>query len=115
MLQRQFASTGNQWMIDTRWFKTLPKGSLFLELTPFLSRRAFYHFGMAELRIAPRFNIGAETENLHQPGLDAIGGGPRATVILWKSPRTRLAASYAYQFRRGTDWSRVYLVLTTKH
>lgn len=103
-------------MLDVRFQKQFRnRFTLYLEPAPFLSRRAFYNFTILEVRTKGKLALGFESENVHQPGRDSIGAGPRVSYAFpgWKGFTSVVAV--AYQFRRQEkDALRLYLMLNRR-
>lgn len=116
MAQRQWSPAGNSWMLDFRWQRQLnSKNSLYLEFSPFITKRAYYHFVIYERKIWKKLNVGVETENIQRTGLDSIGAGPRISYPLVTFGKVKLTTTLAYRFhRREQDILRLYVVFSRK-
>lgn len=111
LAHRQYASTGNHWAAEVRFFHRAGCVSSFAEISRFITRDLFYTFALSECFISDRFALGGEMENLRFPGdKDTIGGGPRVNFVLMRKRGQVLATAWSYQFRHGSpNWTRVYL------
>ncbi len=112
MLQKQYAFHTQQWFVDTRFFRKLsPRTSLFVEVSPFLGKRAVYNFVRVERRVGP-INLMVETENTWRRGkLPILGAGPGISLPARKLlGRMKFAPAVAWQLRHNDpDFIRVYL------
>lgn len=113
LFQQHWNPSGNQQLLDIRLNQRLGKRwSLYAEVAPFLKRPAVYDFFSLEANLTKRLSLGIETENVHQPGRDSLGAGPRATYLLKKWPTAKLVLAGSYQFRpHEPNVARVYLIL----
>lgn len=116
LVQRQWSRAGNQWMLDFRFqTKIGEQSTLYIELSPFITRKGFYEFVIYERRMWKRLNVGVETENIHRPGLDTIGGGPRVSYPIATFGKVKLTTALAYRMhRRERDLVRLYVVFSRK-
>lgn len=115
MIQRQWSETGRKLLWDNRFQWQNNKESLYLEAAPFLDRKAFYNMAIFERRAWRRFNIGAETENVHKPGKDSLGAGPRISMPLGSVGKLKVGAAIAYQLRHNErNALRLYLVFNSR-
>lgn len=107
MLWQQWTNTTKTYALDFR----LQKKGVYLEVSPFLSKRGLYDFLIIEQPLTKRISIGGETENIHLPEKkDSLGGGPRASAILYKNQNLKLVLAGSYQFRNDHNTARVYIV-----
>ncbi len=79
IVQHQWNTKANQWMLDFRFNKQTERWRLYAEVSPFLIKKAFYEYVIVERRTWKGFSFGAETENTHQIGPDMIAIGPRVS------------------------------------
>lgn len=77
LVQHQWSSKGNHWMLDFRFDRQLPKWHLYAEAALFLTKKASYEFVIIERKLGKRVAVGGETENTHQAGRDIVQIGPR--------------------------------------
>ncbi len=104
MIWRQWSSASNQWVIDVRFQKKFrDRITLYIEPSPFLSKRAFYELVVLETRAWWKLNFGLETENTHRAGPDSFGLGPRISFPILAKPHFKLALAAVYQFRLGGE------------
>lgn len=112
LLHRQFSNTGNQWYLGTRSMaKFGSRVSVYHEFGPFLDRLALYQLTSVEYRVRGKLNAGGEMESVYRRGTDALGGGPRVSHPLFKSAHFSGVAAASYQFRRGPDAVRLWLII----
>lgn len=113
MAQKQWNRAGASWWLDWR-FAATPHSriSVYLEGAPRLGRKMFYEFMTLDFRVLGPVNIGAETENVHKPGKDVLGLGPRIAVPLpWKIAKAKPAIALSRQFRSGgPNATRLYAI-----
>lgn len=116
MIQRQWSAKDRKLLWDNRFQSQLgKKSSLYVEVAPFLDRDAVYDMVIFEQNVWHKLNIGAETENVHKPGKDSFGTGPRVSVPLAEFGKYKLAVALAYQLRRQeTNALRFYVVFNRK-
>ncbi len=112
MIQRQWSAGDAKLMLDNRFQAQLgPRRSLYVEVAPFLDRKAVYDMVVFEQNVWRGMNIGAETENVHRPGKDSLGAGPRVSVPVAQVSNFKMAIALAYQLRRQeTNALRFYVV-----
>jgi hypothetical protein len=126
LAHRQFASTGNNWAGEVRFFHRAGCVSSFAEASRSLTSDLFYEFVLSECYVTKRLALGGEMENLRFPGdKDMLGGGPRVNFVLLNKGGQRLAMAWSYQFRHygsglaskphAGNWSRIYLALNSDH
>jgi hypothetical protein len=113
MVQRQWNTKADQWAMDFRFDKQAGRWHLYVEGSPFLTKKAFYEFLVAERRTWKGFSLGAETENTHQPGPDTIAIGPRAGHKLGRIGKFDVTAIAAVRLspNGGHTEPRLYFVL----
>ncbi len=116
MVQRQWSAKDKKLLLDSRFQAQLAKGSsLYVEVAPFLDRKAVYDMVIFEQNLWRKLNLGAETENVHKSGKDSIGLGPRVSVALPAFGKFKLALALTYQLRRQeTNSLRFYIVFNRK-
>ena len=116
MIQRQWSAKDKKLLFNNRFQSQLSKkSSLYVEIAPFLDRKAVYDMVIFEQNVWRKFNIGAETENVHKIGRDSLGIGPRVSTPLAVFGNHKLSTALAYQFRRQeTNVLRFYVVLNRK-
>lgn len=116
MVQRQWSAKDKKLLLDNRFQAQLAKNSsLYIEVAPFLDRKAVYDMVIFEQNVWHKLNLGAETENVHKPGKDSLGVGPRISAPLAVFGNYKLAVALAYQVRRQeTNALRFYIVFNHK-
>ena len=116
LVQRQWSRAGNQWMLDFRFQTRIgERSTLYIEPSPLLTRKGFYEFVIYERRMWKRLNVGVETENIHRPGLDTIGVGPRVSYPIATFGKVKLTTALAYRMhRRERDLVRLDVVFSRK-
>ncbi len=116
MIQRQWSTKDKKLLFNNRFqIQLSKKSSLYVEVAPFLDRRAVYDMAVFEQNVWHKLNIGAETENVHKPGKDSLGIGPRISMPLAVFGNFKLAVALAYQFRQQeTDALRFYVVFNRR-
>lgn len=116
MVQRQWSAKGKKLLLDNRFQWQAGRTSLYVEVAPFLDRRATYDMVILEERVWRKLNVGAETENVHKSKKDSLGAGPRVSLPLGTFGKFKVAAAAAYQFRRSEQNAfRAYLVFNHRH
>lgn len=116
MIQRQWSAKDKKILLDNRFQGQLSKkSSLYVEVAPFLDRKSVYDMVIFEQNVWHKLNVGAETENVHKPGQDSLGAGPRVSAFLAELGSYKLAIALAYQLRRQeTNALRFYVVFNRK-
>ncbi len=116
MIQRQWSAKDKKLLFDNRFQGQLgKKSSLYVEVAPFLDREAVYDMVIFEQSVWHKLNIGGETENVHKPGKDSLGAGPRVSASLAEVGNYKLAVALAYQLRRQErNALRFYIVFNRK-
>lgn len=79
MVQRQFSpATGGQWMLDFRYDRKTGPWHFYVEVSPFITKPAFYEFVFVERRVWKRLGFRLKTENTNRLSGQKItaGGGP---------------------------------------
>jgi hypothetical protein len=115
MAQHQWTKT-NQWALDFRFNRQTGRWRLYAEVSPFLTKKAFYEYVIVERRTWKGFSFGAETENTHQPGPDTIAAGPRVSHKLGRFAGFDASAAVAVRFSPvgGHTEPRLYLVFNRR-
>ena len=101
MVQRQYAIHTNQWLLDFRLLRKFGKRvAMFVEVSPFLEKRAVAQIARVEYRVGP-INLMVESENIWErgePNLLGIGPGlslpPRKLI-----GRMNFAPAISWQLR----------------
>lgn len=115
MIQRQWSAKDQKLLWDNRFQGQFGKSSLYIEVAPFLDREAVYDMVIFEQNVWYKLNAGAETENIHKPGRDSFGAGPRVSVPIAEFGNYKLAIALAYQLRQQeTDAMRFYIVFNRR-
>ncbi|MBI4050666.1 MAG: hypothetical protein HY396_01680 [Candidatus Doudnabacteria bacterium] len=116
MAQKQWNGKGGLWTLDFRYRRQVTgRLSVYAEPDVFLSRRAFYEFIIVEYRSWRKFNLGGETENVHQLGKDVLAAGPRISRPLGRLWGTDFALGLAYRTASpGHNEIRIYLNATKR-
>lgn len=116
MVQKQWSTSGNQLLLDFRFqTQVAKKWSVYIEVAPFLNRRAFYDFVIVERQIWRKLNVGGETENVHRPLRDSIGGGPRVSYPIGSVGKFKFTLALSYQMRPNEkDALRLYVVVNRR-
>ncbi len=100
MIQRQWNSTGNQWLLDFRFQKQIGKSFvLFTEVSPFLTKKSVYDLAIIDYTANKYINFGIETENIHRVGPDYLGIGPRIGYKIPTKNKLKSTITLTYQFR----------------
>lgn len=116
MVQRQWSANGKKLLLDNRFQYQAGRASLYVEVAPFLDRRATYDMVIFEHRSWRKLNLGAETENVHKRGADSLGAGPRASLPLGTFGKFKVATAAAYRLRSSEQNEfRVYVVFNRRH
>jgi len=112
MVQRQWGTSRNEWMPDIRvQARPSSKLSVFGEWAYPISQKAHYNMVIVDYHISSRWGVGVETENLHRPGRDLLGAGPRISFPVFRVSQSSLNFAVGYQVRpREKDVVRFYLV-----
>lgn len=114
MTQRQWSKPGNQWMLDFRYSFNRGRLAFYAESTPLLTKRGEYEFVYADVRVWKRLSVGFETENVHKPGKDSLGAGPRLSLPVASFGNYKLSLAGVYQFRNEANVPRLYVVLNRR-
>ena len=116
MIQHQWRAAGNLWMLDFRFDRQAGRWRIYMEASPFLTKKAFYEFMIVERRIWKGVAIGSEMENLHQAGRDTIQIGPRASRKLGRLAGfdVSLAGAVRFSAANGHTEPRLYIVFNRR-
>ena len=116
MVCRQWSGAGNQLLLDFRFQEKIGnRTTLYVEAAPFLNKHALYDFTILEYRTWHNINVGAETENIHKPGLDSLGAGPRISYPIGSIGKVKVTVALSYQVRRQErDAFRFYIILNRR-
>ncbi len=111
LLQRQWTHAGNHWALSGRFQAQVgSRGSLYVEVTPFLTRSAVYNLMMFDYRVLPKVTMGLEADNTFRPGRDQLGIGPRIGYLVWSNKTTKIGTALVYHLRPDeADSVRLYV------
>lgn len=111
MVQRQLSpATGDQWMLDFRYDRRNGPWHLYVEVSPFISKPAFYEFVIVERRAWKRLSLRAETENTHRLSAQKIAAGGGLALSFGKHHGWDLGAAAVYRFSpTALNEPRIYL------
>lgn len=114
LLQRQWNGNKSQWQLNFRFNEQIGKRiSLYAELYPLSSRHTFSETAILDYRLARKWKVGVETENVHQKSRrDSYGGGPRLSyqILARDKVTTWLTGTYHFRSSGEPNFFRVYLL-----
>ncbi|MEK7151543.1 MAG: hypothetical protein AAB784_02435 [Patescibacteria group bacterium] len=111
MIQRQWSEKDRKLLWDSRFQQKFRKSSLYVEVAPFLDRRAVYDMVVFEKLAWRNLNFRLETENIHKSGRDSLGVGPGVGWSFGSLGSVKVNGAVIYQFRRQeTDVLRFYAI-----
>ncbi len=104
-------------LFDNRFqYQPTKRTSLYIEIAPFLDRKALYDMVVIEQKIIGGLGVGFETENVHKTGKDSLGAGPRVSLPFGSLGGCKIVTALSYQFRQGQERNvlRFYLVFNRR-
>lgn len=116
MIQRQWSGKDRRLLWDNRFQYSLENiAFLYVEVAPFLDRRAVYDMVVFERVAWGRLNFRLETENVHKAGKDSLGVGSGTGWSFGSLGPVKVNGAVVYQFRRQeTDALRFYLIFNRR-